>query len=102
MAAATEALADRPPPWTDRAPARLRYYLPTLLVALLVLVAWELAVRVFNIRQFLLPRPTSIVLALVDQWPILISKGLSTLRSAVGGFVLGSVAGVGVALVTAR
>jgi NitT/TauT family transport system permease protein len=103
MATAAEALTTTPArPWSARALERLRYYLPTLLVALLVLVAWELAVRAFNIRQFLLPRPTSIVQALAEQWPILISKGLSTLRSAVGGFVLGTVAGVGVALITAR
>ena len=103
MATATEALPNTPArPWTARAMERLRYYLPTLLVALLVLVAWEVLVRALNIRQFLLPRPTSIAQALGEQWPILISKGLSTLRSAVGGFVLGTVAGVGVALVTAR
>lgn len=89
-------------PWTQQALERLRFYLPTVLVAVLVLVAWELAVRVFNIRQFLLPRPTAIVQALVEQWPILVSKGLSTLRSAAGGFVLGSAAGIGVALITAR
>lgn len=90
------------PPWTQKALERLRYYLPTLLVALLVLAVWELAVRVFDVRQFLLPRPTRIVQALGEQWPILISKGLSTLRSAVGGFALGTMAGVGIALVTAR
>ena len=100
MTIATETLPA--PPWTSKALERLRYYLPTVLVALLVLAAWELAVRVFNIQQFLLPRPSSIVQALVEQWPTLISKGLSTLRSAVGGLVLGSVAGIGVALVTAR
>ena len=103
MSTATEALATtRPRPWAQQAADRLRYYLPTVLVALLVLVAWEVAVRAFNIRQFLLPRPTSIVQALLEQWPILISKGLSTLRSALGGFALGSLAGIGVALVTAR
>lgn len=103
MTAATEALTSTPPrPWTATALDRARYYLPTILVALLVLVAWELAVRVFNIRQFLLPRPTSILQALLEQYPILLSKGLSTLRSAVGGFVLGSVSGIAVALITAR
>jgi NitT/TauT family transport system permease protein len=81
---------------------RLVYYLPTVVVAVLVLAAWELASRVFQIREFLLPRPTSIAQAFVDQWPLLAEKALSTLRSAFGGFVLGSVAGLGVALVTAR
>ncbi len=99
----TTAIATAPErPWPQRATERLRFYLPTVLVAVLVLVSWELAIRVFNIRQFLLPRPTAIVQALLEQWPILLSKGLSTLRSAAGGFVLGSAAGIGVALVTAR
>ena len=99
----TTAIATAPErPWPQRATERLRFYLPTVLVAVLVLVGWELAIRVFNIRQFLLPRPTAIVQALLEQWPILLSKGLSTLRSAAGGFVLGSAAGIGVALVTAR
>lgn len=103
MATATEALTtNRDSSWTQQALERLRYYLPTLLVAMLVLVAWELGVRFFNIRQFLLPRPTSIVQAFLEQYPILFSKGLSTLRSAVGGLVLGSVAGIVVALITAR
>jgi NitT/TauT family transport system permease protein len=81
---------------------RLRYYLPTILVAALVLLAWELAVRIFDIRQFLLPKPSSIFQAFLAQWPILQVKAVSTLRSAAGGFALGSLAGIGVALVTAR
>lgn len=81
---------------------RLRFYLPTVLVALLLLAAWELAVRFLGIREFLLPKPTSIVRALVDQWPILTSKALSTLRSALGGFLLGAALGLLVALITAR
>ena len=55
----TTAIATAPErPWPQRATERLRFYLPTVLVAVLVLVSWELAIRVFNIRQFLLPRPT--------------------------------------------
>lgn len=103
MSTATEVLTiTRLRPWTATALEHVRFYLPTVLVALLVLAAWELAVRAFNIRQFLLPRPSSIVAALLEQYPILLSKGLSTLRSAMGGFVLGSAAGIGVALITAR
>jgi NitT/TauT family transport system permease protein len=85
-----------------RALARLRYYLPTIVVALAVLLAWELIVRVFNIRQFLLPKPSSILAAFGEQQSILLDKAYNTLRSAAGGFVLGSGLGIGVALVTAR
>jgi NitT/TauT family transport system permease protein len=91
------------------APSRLRasldrvaYYVPTVLVAGLLLAAWELAVNVFGIREFLLPKPSSIAQAFVNQWPILSGKAVNTLRSAAGGFVIGSTAGILVALVTAR
>lgn len=88
----------------------LRYYLPTILIAVGFLVIWELIVRVFNIQQFLLPRPS----AILEEWlgefnrftsgagSILWESSGATLRSAVGGFFLGCGAGVLVALVTAR
>jgi len=81
---------------------RVAYYIPTVVVALLLLAAWEVAVRVFGIREFLLPAPTSIVTAFADQWPVLASRAFSTLRSAAGGFLIGSISGLLVALVTAR
>jgi len=81
---------------------RVAYYLPTALTALTVLLAWELIVRAFDIQQFLIPKPSSILSAFVAQQPILLGKVLTTLRGAVGGFVLGSSAGILVALITAR
>ena len=100
---APTAVSARPAPGRgQQALDRLRYYLPTLLVAGLLLLAWELAARLFGIREFLLPEPTSIAQALVDQWPILMRNALSTLRSAAGGFALGTGLGLAVALITAR
>src|SRR3990170_309581 len=61
--------------------SRLRYYLPTLVVAVAVLLAWELIVRVFDIKQFLIPKPTSILEAFADQQSILFDKGFNWLRS---------------------
>ncbi len=92
--------------WLERA----RYYLPTVIVAVAVLVIWELAVTIFNIQQFLLPKPSNIwaelqrdfTLFLNGEGSILLDAARATLWSAVGGFVIGCGAGVGVALVTAR
>jgi len=94
-------------PWSRRAWEQVRYYLPTLIIALSVLVVWELAVRVFNIQQFLLPRPSAILEALIGELrqgreSILVEAASATLYSAVGGFALGCGAGVLVALITAR
>jgi NitT/TauT family transport system permease protein len=100
--ALSHAAAQAGPSRARQAADRVVYYLPTVLVALLLLAAWEVAVRVFGVREFLLPAPSSIVRAFGEQWPILLERATSTLRSALGGFVLGSVAGILVALVTAR
>ena len=81
---------------------RLAYYLPTVFAALAVLTAWEVIVRLFDIQQFLIPRPSSILAALAAQQSILAGRVLNTLRGAVGGFVLGSGSGILMALVTAR
>jgi NitT/TauT family transport system permease protein len=94
-------------PWSRRAWAQVRYYLPTLMIAVGVLVVWELAVRLFNVQQFLLPRPSAILEALFGELrqgnqSILVEATGATLYSAVGGFLLGCGAGVLVALVTAR
>jgi NitT/TauT family transport system permease protein len=87
----------------------LQYYLPTILVAITVLVLWELAISIFNIQQFLLPRPSAIFGELREEIQlattgrsILFEAAGATLWEAVGGFVIGSVLGMLVALGTAR
>jgi NitT/TauT family transport system permease protein len=88
---------------------RVRYYLPTVLVAVAVLVIWELVVTVFNIQQFLLPKPSAIFAELMKEVQltregrsILFEAAGATLWEAVGGFIIGSTAGMVVALITAR
>jgi NitT/TauT family transport system permease protein len=90
---------------------RLRYYLPTILVAVTVLVMWELVVHIFNIQQFLLPRPSAIWQEFSREVGLFLDPGSSsilfeaaraTLWAAVGGFIIGCGMGVVVALVTAR
>ncbi len=100
-----------PPPRFSRARERLNYYLPALLVAVGVLAVWELAVRLLNIQQFLLPRPSAIFEAWWGEFAAFLAPGGAsilfqaagaTLWSAVGGFVIGGLAGMLVALATAR
>lgn len=81
---------------------RLRYYLPTILVAITVLLLWESVVRLFDIRQFLLPKPSSIVTSLISEWDIISLRIWNTTRGALGGFFIGSSLGILVALITAR
>lgn len=78
------------------------YYLPTIIVFVLVLVCWELAVRAFDIQQFILPKPTTILATFQERFDELVHIGLFTLKEALGGFVIGCSAGILVALATAR
>jgi NitT/TauT family transport system permease protein len=105
-----QATAERPPTkakatWFER----IEYYAPTFLVAMLVIGTWELLIWVFNIQQFLLPKPSAILIELAREVylatsgsSILFEAVGATAWSAVGGFVLGSTLGILIALMTAR
>lgn len=89
----------------------LQYYLPTILIAVSVLLIWELAVVIFDIQQFLLPKPSAIFAQFMTEVNLLLDPNESsllfdasgaTLWEAIGGFVLGCGAGILVALITAR
>ena len=49
---------------------------PFLLVALL-LVLWDLAIRLFRIPPYLVPPPRTVVKQLVAEWPRLLSRELA-------------------------
>jgi NitT/TauT family transport system permease protein len=80
----------------------LKEWSPALVVAVLVLVGWELAIDVFDVQRFLLPKPSEIWAALRDQRDELWSAGWYTFTEAFWGFVLGSTTAILAALVLAR
>ena len=91
--------------------SRLRNLLPPLLVAIIVLGAWELGVHVLGIREFILPPPSSILAEFAAELQIFLGAGgesilfsaaRATMWSAFGGFVIGCGAGILTALVTSR
>ena len=81
---------------------RVRLYLPAAMLFVGGLVLWEVVVRVFQIKRFLLPKPTEIFEVFVREFGTVTSAGWFTMREAMGGFALGAVAGVAIALITAR
>jgi NitT/TauT family transport system permease protein len=94
-------------PFSQKAIEALRYYLPTILVAVSVLAIWEAWVVLGNIQQFLLPKPSAIWGELVSELQIgssslLLQATGATFREAIGGLVIGCGAGILLALVTAR
>ena len=82
--------------------ARVRRYLPAAAVFVLGLLLWEGAVGLLKIENFLLPRPSLIAATFVHELPVVLPAGLFTLRESLGGFALGCLFGVVVALATAR
>ncbi|MDQ3879715.1 MAG: ABC transporter permease [Chloroflexota bacterium] len=81
---------------------RLRYYAPAVLVFVSGIAIWEATVRLLEVQRFILPPPSQIVAALIDNWSDLWPAGQRTLLEAAGGFAIGLAAGVLVAFATAR
>ena len=97
--------------FSERFIAALQYYLPTIAVAVGVLAFWEFVVNIFNIQQFLLPRPSLIASKFMteinlfldaESTSLLFQATGATFREALGGLIIGCGAGIFVALITAR
>ncbi len=108
---ATKVKVDNTPSFADRLSSGLKYYFPTIAIAVGVIVLWELLVVLLNIQQFLLPKPSAIFGEFMHEFnlwldpaesSLLFNASGATLWEAVGGFVIGCGSGIMVALITAR
>ena len=77
-------------------------WLPPLVVFVLVVAVWEGLVRALHVQQFLLPKPSTIVSVCWTQRHELWPAGWYTFKEALGGFAIGSGAGVVAATVVGR
>jgi NitT/TauT family transport system permease protein len=75
--------------------------LPSILFLFACLVAWTLAVHIFDIKPYVLPTPMQILDRTVHDWDLLWMHSLVTLRETVLGFVLGSLIGFVLAILIA-
>jgi NitT/TauT family transport system permease protein len=73
-----------------------------LVVAFTALFLWETLITVFQIQEFLLPKPSTINETFVAIYPRLISVGWNTFQNAFWGFVIGCGGGVLTGIVSAR
>lgn len=73
---------------------------PIFLIAI-ILVGWDLAVRIFHIPPYLIPGPSLVVMELVGQWPMLLRETLPTFYATMGGFLLSALIGIPVAMMIA-
>jgi NitT/TauT family transport system permease protein len=79
-----------------------RDWAPAVVVFVLGVVVWQGAIAVFDIQQFLLPKPSDIVASCWDQRHTLWPAGWYTFKEALGGFAIGSLAGMAAATVISR
>jgi NitT/TauT family transport system permease protein len=81
---------------------RLVDWLPAAVVLVGIIALWQGLIVWLHVQQFLLPKPTSIASAFWTDKHELWSAGWYTFQEALGGFALGSAAGILVAVVLAR
>jgi len=73
---------------------------PFLLI-LMLLVLWDLAIRLFKIPAYLIPPPWEVVKQLVAEWPHLLAESWKTTLATLGGFGLTILIGIPIAMVIA-
>jgi NitT/TauT family transport system permease protein len=64
-------------------------------------VAWDIAIRIFDIKPFILPPPVAVVKAIVTDFPSLMNHSSVTLQEVVAGFGLSVLVGVPLAVAIA-
>src|SRR5437762_14304046 len=78
-------------------PAGMR---PILLIVIL-LVVWNLTIRIYRIPPYLIPAPEAVVKQLFVEWPRLWRESLVTTYATLGGFALSIAFGIPMALMIA-
>ena len=80
--------------WTRSVDRTARRWLPALLIVLGILAVWEAYVRIFDVQSWLLPAPSAIGVALVEDAGLLWTHTRATLSEIVVGFALALLSGV--------
>lgn len=73
-----------------------------LIMAFLVLfAAWESGVRMFHVKEYLLPPPSLVLAAFLDHWQIVLASAWTTTLEILAGYAVGVVVSVPLALAIA-
>jgi NitT/TauT family transport system permease protein len=102
MTAATSAGAGAAPRSGSWIRDRARDWGPPVLLLVGFLVLWEILVRVFQIKQFVLPSPLAVAVAWQTYLPELFAAASYTFWEIIGGLIIGATAGITVGVITAR
>ena len=73
-------------------------WLPPILLTAVLLLVWQLAVRLSGTPRWLLPAPSDVVLAFITDWAILWPNALVTLSEVLAGFTLALLTGIGLGI----
>ena len=80
--------------WTRSVDRTVRRWLPALLIVLSILALWEAYVRIFDVQTWLLPAPSAIAVALVQDAGLLWHHTRATLTEIIVGFGVALACGV--------
>jgi NitT/TauT family transport system permease protein len=79
-----------------------RFAVPVIF-GLTLLVLWQMAVRLFEVNQVILPAPSDIWIAIIQNGPVLWADFIQTVvKGALSGYVIGAALAVGTAIAVDR
>jgi NitT/TauT family transport system permease protein len=76
-------------------------WLKPLFSLILIIVIWDLSIRIFKIPPYQIPAPAGVVDALKDGWRELLAQAWPTTYATICGFILSAVFGIPVAMAIA-
>jgi NitT/TauT family transport system permease protein len=89
-------------PSSDRLQRGIRAaWLRPLIFLVLLVVGWDLAIRLFHIPPYQVPAPIDVVITLWQEWPMLLTQAAPTTLATVEGFLLSAAFGIPVAMLIA-
>src|ERR1700753_2784743 len=71
------------------------------LLLVFIIVAWDLAIRLFHIPAYQIPAPIDVVKVLWQGWPELLEQSWPTTYATLGGFLLSAAFGIPIAMLIA-
>jgi NitT/TauT family transport system permease protein len=98
----TTVVMQPPTRWTDAIVPNARKAIPATLTAFIILGVWQLAVTIFDVPTFIVPAPTGIADAFVQDFSTIMSASRITVSAVLLGLATGSVLGIAVALLISR
>jgi NitT/TauT family transport system permease protein len=73
---------------------------PIVFLALLIVI-WDVTIRIFRIPAYQIPTPQSVIVTLWADWPYLLTQAVPTTVATIEGFLLAAVFGIAAAVLIA-